>query len=327
MEVVSNDLIYWPELKLEDFIQQKDCPFCGSSFCKLVKGYGKNIIGGRKFPAGAFRFSDELRRARQLRRCQNCKLIYQEWIPSQELLLDLYATTKERQPWPPDPYRQTWRRAMSYLPKQPGRLLDVGANDGHFLSLLPSGWEGAALEPTGAAYPALQMTAREIYRGFIDDSSLDLPKDSFDVVCLFDVAEHLKDVKTAMSNIAYCLKPGGIAILETGNTACLPAQIQKSMWWYYDYIEHFVFFNSGSLKKALNSVNLEMHKCLNVVHTSRGGSRTMLKDLLKKRVAPFNRKHGLGVGQDQGNICLENPLRIYWPDHLFAVAYKKQLND
>jgi SAM-dependent methyltransferase len=320
---VRDNLKSLKKLKMSSFVQQKICPYCGYSDSLPIKGFAENIIGARTFPAGSFRFEDKLRYSRKLQKCKNCGLIYQKTIPSQQLLLQLYKNAEKRKPWPSDPRRMTWKRALQYLPPKPMRLLDVGANDGYFLSLLPPGWSVFALEPTAAAHSDLQKITNEIYIGFLDSKNLHLPSNFFDVVCLFDIAEHLRDVKTAMDNLANCLRPGGLAILETGNANCLPAKILKSAWWYYDYIEHLVFFNPKSLGQALKSSGFKIEYCANVLHTNLGAFHKKWVDLVVKMLAAWKYRKKLGINNDNGTIYQNNPLRVYWADHMFVVARKQ----
>lgn len=325
MEGIKEEPKQWQELTLDGFICQTKCPSCSSSSSDILGGQG-NVIFGRKFPAGAFRFGSDLRRARVLKQCLLCDLIYQKWIPSKELLLELYSTDIVSKPWTPDPRRLTWERAKKYLPAQSGRILDVGANDGHFLSLVPEDWKKFALEPTNSSKKSLSKIAENIYEGFLDDDSLQLPNNTFDVACLFDVAEHFHNVTAAMTNLWKCLREGGLVILETGYTDCLPARMQKSTWWYYDYIEHLVFFNKKSIRWALTKSGFKVECMKIVVHTSMGNSLIMGKDLLKKVLHSQKINSRLGVANEGEQIYLENPLRIYWPDHIFIVARKEKTN-
>ncbi len=326
LELIKKDILAFQELTLEDFIQQSNCPSCRSSLYSLIFRWEKNIVWGRRFPVGTFLFSDDLRRERHLRKCQSCGLIYQAWIPSKELLLRVYSQKKDNgcKPWPPNKRRLTWGRALSHMPSPPGRLLDVGANDGHFLSLLPPQWKLAALEPAGASRTELKNLSVEVFEGFMDDETLDLPRESFDVVCLFDVLEHFSDVSKAMLNLSNCLKPGGLAILETGNAESLPAKIFESMWWYYDYIEHLVFFDKRSLKKALGNSSLRMTYYEQVIHTGFRSRSKMWFDLCSKVITAWRRKSKIRIGRDNERIYLNHPLRVYWPDHMFIVAQKER---
>ncbi len=314
----------WPALDLEDFVRQAVCPSCGGAAASPLAGGTGSLVGGRRFVRESLRYGDALRAARRVLRCSGCGLLFQEWVPTPELILRLYATAGERQPWPPDPRRLTWERALRRLPARRGRILDVGANDGHFLSLLPPGWVRVSLEPAGAARePSLEKVTEERYSGFLDDPSLaGPPPGSFDVVCLFDVAEHFRDVRTAMANLGRLLAPGGMAVVETGNARCLPARLLGSRWWYLDYIEHLVFFGPASLRRALDAAGLRLEECRRVVHTRIAGRLRMGVDLAAKLLrARFSGAPGSGEGTG-GEVRLEHPLRVYWPDHLFAVARK-----
>jgi SAM-dependent methyltransferase len=179
------------------------------------------------------------------------------------------------------------------------------------------------LSPTGAVRSVLQSVTDEIYEGFMDDPIVDIPSDSFDVVCLFDVLEHFRDVKMAMTNLARCLKSGGIVLLETGNIACLPARIFKSLWWYYDYIEHLVFFDPKSLEGCLRLNQLQLIVCKQVIHTYSGNRFRMVLDLMAKMVQAWKQTFFLSDSNVHEKIYVGHPFRVYWPDHIFGVAIKQ----
>ncbi len=97
---------------------------------------------------------------------------------------------------------------------KPERVLDVGAGVGGFLAELSEIGEqviyteldrGAALEATARGFKdGLQATAER----------LPLADGSVDLVCLFDVLEHLEADECALAEITRVLRPGGKLILS-----------------------------------------------------------------------------------------------------------------
>ena len=69
----------------------------------------------------------------------------------------------------------------------------------------------------------------------------------FDVVVMFDVAEHVTDVAGMFSNLQKILKPGGELIIETGNALSKHAKREENKWKYYSIPEHRVFFSEEFL--------------------------------------------------------------------------------
>ncbi len=102
-----------------------------------------------------------------------------------------------------------------------GRLLDIGAGRGELLRLAKlAGWDavGIELSPTFAEYAA-RHSESEIVRRPVAECNF--PNDSFDVVVLSAVLEHLYNPDETISEIARILKPGGALFLDVPNEAGL----------------------------------------------------------------------------------------------------------
>jgi SAM-dependent methyltransferase len=99
-----------------------------------------------------------------------------------------------------------------------GRLLDVGSGYGFFLKAMQDrGWraEGIELSRSGRAYSRTLSGARVASRPL---ETLDLPPDTFDVVTLFYVIEHLPRPDRFLALIRPLLKPGGLLVLRWPHT-------------------------------------------------------------------------------------------------------------
>lgn len=130
------------------------------------------------------------------------------------------------------------------------KLLDLGCSSGAFLEVARQlGFQAEGLEP---AYKAA-MTAKEkgltVHIGTIEEDSL--PENSFDVITLFEVIEHIADPVRMLKHCYRILKPGGIIMIGTGNTHSWTAKIMKKRWDYYDMQKHgghISFFNKYSIQ-------------------------------------------------------------------------------
>ena len=115
------------------------------------------------------------------------------------------------------------------LPK-PAQVLEVGCGPGGNLEMLKRYGEVTALEPDDAsrAYAAERMGVR-VEGGLLPDG-LPFAPASFDLVCAFDVIEHVDEDAASVAALARLLKPGGyLATTVPG---------QPWMWSRHDELHH-----------------------------------------------------------------------------------------
>lgn len=114
--------------------------------------------------------------------------------------------------------------AASRLLPPGGRVLDVGCASGGLLALLAdraSYRAGIELSPSAAAEAA--RVADHVVQGSVEEA--DLPEESFDVVVLADVLEHLVDPEGALERASRWARPGGAVIVSVPNIAHWAARL------------------------------------------------------------------------------------------------------
>ncbi|MFH2141953.1 MAG: class I SAM-dependent methyltransferase [Bacteroidota bacterium] len=117
-----------------------------------------------------------------------------------------------------------------YIQKNP-RILNIGVATGHSSELLGSIGEVVSVENDTETYNFIKNSLK---LNAVQGSILNLPFDneSFDIVCAFDVIEHVKEDKIAVNEmIRVCSKNGLIAL-------SVPAF--QSLWSEHDEINHHI---------------------------------------------------------------------------------------
>ncbi len=129
-----------------------------------------------------------------------------------------------------------------------GRILDVGCGNGLFLSWMKElGWEVVGVEPDEKAVKvAREEYGLEVYQGTLE--SIKFPDNSFDVITMSHVIEHVPDPLTLLYECKRILKPGGKLIVITPNIKSLGCSIFGKDWLHWDPPRHLFLFSPRSLR-------------------------------------------------------------------------------
>lgn len=95
---------------------------------------------------------------------------------------------------------------------QGGRVLDVGAGAGAFLSRLGEDWDTHAVESTEITRAVLEGKGIKIHES-LDAPTLNALAGSFDLITLFQVLEHISDFYPVLRACRMLLKPGGVIVI------------------------------------------------------------------------------------------------------------------
>ncbi len=127
---------------------------------------------------------------------------------------------------------QDYRADFSYVENnlvKEGSILDVGCADGSFLHLLNDSWKKFGIDISAKAISAgKQKWGYSL--SVADIRKLDFAKDSFDVVTLWMVLEHLVSPKEAIIQINRILKNRGIIVIRTPNKDSISTAIASLLY-------------------------------------------------------------------------------------------------
>lgn len=135
-------------------------------------------------------------------------------------------------------------------PKPGARLLEVGCGNGRTLVVLRSlGWqvEGVDVDPVALQYASSQ--GLETRCGHLLD--LRYEADTFDVIMMHHVIEHLHEPITFLQECHRILKPGGRLLMITPNVDGLGHGIFGANWYPLDPPRHLYLYSRKSMTDLL----------------------------------------------------------------------------
>ncbi len=141
------------------------------------------------------------------------------------------------------------------------QLLDIGCGTGDFLEIaVKANWQITGIEPNEQARViANSKTNNTVFE--IDHLSK-LKPNSFDVITLWHVLEHLPNLEMHTALFKHLLKPNGTLIIAVPNFKSYDAEYYKNFWAAYDVPRHLWHFSKSSISQLFKKENLKLIKTL-----------------------------------------------------------------
>ena len=141
--------------------------------------------------------------------------------------------------------------------KRQGRLLDIGAGIGAFLSVMKhQGWQVTGIEPDGVA----RKNAQELFGLQLEqpDSLHQLEQGTYDAITLWHVLEHVHQLHQYIEHLKNLLTPEGKIFIAVPNYNSGDANTYKTYWAAYDVPRHLYHFTPGSVQKLVEQHGLKI---------------------------------------------------------------------
>jgi len=118
-----------------------------------------------------------------------------------------------------------------------GRLLEVGCGQGLFLEhAARAGWHAQGVDVLVPVVEMARSRGLEVFAGELARAGFE--RERFDVVTMSEVIEHVVEPVALMREVARVLRPGGVAVLGTGNAGSWAARWRGGAWSYYRFGGH-----------------------------------------------------------------------------------------
>jgi len=138
-------------------------------------------------------------------------------------------------------------------------LLDVGCGTGDFLKIAKqNNWNVSGIEPNkDARQIANKKTNNSVFE---IEQLLQFESNSFDVITLWHVLEHLPNLENHIAIFKKLLKPNGTLIIAVPNYKSYDARYYKQFWAAYDVPRHLWHFNQASISKLVSKQSFRIIK-------------------------------------------------------------------
>ena len=136
-------------------------------------------------------------------------------------------------------------------------ILDIGCGVGDFLNYAKEkGCNITGIEPSEDARKiAEEKLGTKI---FSPEELQNIPNESFDIVTMWHVLEHVADLKTEIDHLERIVKKNGRLVLALPNYKSFDAEYYKDKWAAYDVPRHLNHFSSTSIKNIFDTTAFQL---------------------------------------------------------------------
>lgn len=230
-----------------DILNINTCPLCGGKHLEHAITCTDHYASGEQF---------------SLYRCEDCGFIFTQDAPVEAEIGRYYETPDyiSHSDTHKGLMNRVYHRVRKYMLSRKaklikrtsglskGSLLDIGTGTGYFSNEMKErGWRVKAIEKNARArafakeHFELEVDAEDALAGYADDS--------FDVITLWHVMEHLEPLNETWKKLAQLLKERGVLIVAVPNPNSYDAGKYKEWWAAYDVPRHLWHFTPSAMQQ------------------------------------------------------------------------------
>lgn len=292
------------EAELVDLRESVPCNLCGGDEQEVVYLVDSQKVQLKTLLRNNIEYA--LHSQESIVRCNACGLIYVNPRLATHSDIETYSDEAETLYFANTRMQRTKafthviERLPHWLGHSPQTLLDIGCGDGLLVELGQAA--GISCAGTEQRESLCQQVRAQLGDSAIVSSDItQLASASYDVVCLLNVIEHLRQPKEMIDEIYRLLKPGGILLIHAPNMGGIPAKLQRESWNQIEPFEHFYYFTVKTLNQMLADVGFEPIGRFSLF-TASGAKEILQRMLAKMNIYVDN---GLGVVSRRPNRSSE----------------------
>lgn len=262
-------------------------------------------------------------------RCHNCRLVFADAKLTDQELVGLYSHEyfcgDEYGDYLADRlvHTKNFRLRLNVLERflEPSRhrsLLEIGSAYGFFLDLVRNRFDSVAgidITREGVQFAREQLGLEAIEGDFLNQ---DFGSRTFDVVCMWDVVEHLRAPHLYLEKISALSAPGSLIALTTGDVESLNARLRKEKWRLIHPPTHLYYFSRKTIVALFEKYGYE------VVYSRHCGVYRSLDNIVWTVVEAKGRVPGLYRAMKKSGI-LDWSVYLNLFDILYVIGRKKAI--
>ena len=193
--------------------------------------------------------------------CKGCSLLFENPRYDEEVILQGYMDSDEeghdsQYPMRVKSFLNALNKNKEFIPPPGGKVLDIGTAGGAFLDAAKAfGYDAWGMEPSAYLVAQGKKRGLQIEQGTIEKNQFE--KNSFDMICLWDVIEHLTDPKGSLEIIRDLLKPDGVLLINYPDIDTWQARLfGKRFWWIISV--HLAHFSPKTITKICSLTGYEV---------------------------------------------------------------------
>lgn len=152
-------------------------------------------------------------------------------------------------------------KLINSFQSQSKSLLDIGCGTGDFLETASKDhWKITGIEPNESAR---QIANSKTNNSIFESGELNkLKPNSFDVITLWHVLEHLPNLEMHATLLKSLLKPNGTLVIAVPNYKSYDANYYQNFWAAYDVPRHLWHFSKTSISELFKKESMKLVKTL-----------------------------------------------------------------
>jgi SAM-dependent methyltransferase len=133
---------------------------------------------------------------------------------------------------------------------QGAQLWEIGSAYGFFLREASAHFRvaGCDISEHAAGFAERELGVSVVVADYLE---IPPPTEEFDVVCMWDTIEHLRDPAETVAKAFMELRPGGEIAISTGDVSSLLARVRGHRWRLIHPPTHLHYFSAGSIRSLL----------------------------------------------------------------------------